>query len=317
MRDTASNSAASMVLSLLLIFTTGSALAQASATIQASETIEVSRVYAGKTIVLKPVIHWPSGNGPFGVVVVVNSSAGAEDIFLKATHPVMNKAGIAVAYLDTFTPRGVRDTISEQARVLTTDMAIDALYVAEALRKHPRIKPDKVAMQGQSKGAVATVHAATREWHSWSGNSLRPFDAHVAFAPSCELQFREPELVSPLFAMLGEKDDCTMPAPCVKLFERMRSAGQKITFEVVPGAVHSWSTHDYVRLPEGFSARNCADEPLYYTRDGFVSSKDGSKIGFADVYRRCGAKGFFAGGPSDKRGYVLEKAAAWLKQGGW
>jgi dienelactone hydrolase len=310
MRDAASNSAAWMVLSFLL-FTTGSALAEAP------ETMEVSRLQAGKTIVLKPVIHWPAGNGPFGVVVVINSSAGAEDKFLKATHPVMNKAGIAVAYLDTFTPRGVADTVSDQAKVVSSDMTIDALHVAEALRKHPRIRPDKVALQGQSKGAVATVHAATKEWYSWSGNSLRPFDANLAFAPSCELQFREPELVSPLFAMLGEKDDATLPGPCVKLFERMRSAGQKVTFEVVAGVVHSWSTHDYVRVPDGFSARNCADEPLYYARDGFVSSKDGSRIGFADVYKRCGAMGFFAGGPSDKRGYVLEKATAWLKRSGW
>jgi dienelactone hydrolase len=310
MWDTASKSAAWMVLSFLLIFTTGPTVAQAS------ETIEVARVQAGKIIVLKPVIHWPAGKGPFGVVVVVNSSAGAEDRFLKATDPIMNKAGIAVAYLDTFTPRGVTDTINDQAKVLTTDMAIDALHVAEALRKHPRIKPDRVAMQGQSKGAVATVHAATREWHSWSGNSLKPFDAHVAFAPSCELQFREPELVSPLLAMLGEKDDSTVPGPCIKLFERMKSAGQKVNFEVVAGAVHSWSTRDYVRVP-GFSARNCADEPLYYAKDGFVSSKDGSKIGFGDVYKRCGANGYFFGGPSDKRGYVLEKAATWLKQSGW
>jgi dienelactone hydrolase len=288
-----------------------------SASVKASETIEVPSVHAGATIVLKPVIHWPAGNGPFGIVVVVNSSAGDDDVFLKATHPVMNKAGIAVAYLDTFTPRGVKDTVRDQGKVITTDMAIDALRVAEALRRNPRIKPDKVAMQGKSKGAVATVHAATREWYSWSGNSLKPFDANIALAPSCELQFREPELVAPTFAMLGEKDDATVPGPCIRLFERMKAAGQKVTYEVVAGAVHSWSTRGYTRLPDAFSARNCADEPLYYARDGFVSSKDGSKIGFGDVYKRCGAKGFYFGGPADKLGYVLDKTTAWLKQSGW
>jgi dienelactone hydrolase len=267
--------------------------------------------------VLKAVVHWPPGNEPFGVVVVVNSSSGKDDIFLNTTHPVMNKAGIAVAYLDTFTPRGITDTVRDQSKVTSTEMAIDALHVAEALRKLRRIKPDKVALQGQSKGAVVALHAATREWHTWSGNSLRPFDASVAFAPSCELQFREPQLASPLFSMLAEKDDATVPGPCIKLFARMTAAGQKVTFEVVPGAVHSWSTRGYTLLPDAFSARKCADAPLFYTKSGFVSSKDGATIGFADVYKTCGAKGYMVGGAFDKRPYVLEKATAWLKQNGW
>jgi hypothetical protein len=35
------------------------------------------------------------------------------------------------------------------------------------------------------------------------------------------------------------------------------------------------------------------------------------------VYRKCGAKGFYFGGPADKLGYVLDKTTAWLKQNGW
>lgn len=97
----------------------------------------------------------------------------------------------------------------------------------------------------------------------------------------------------------------------------MKAAGRKVTYEVVPGAVHSWSTHGYIRVADAFSARNCADAPLYYARDGFVRSTDGAKIGFSDVHRVCGAFGYFAGGPSDKRPYILDKAAAWLTQNGW
>lgn len=127
--------------------------------------------------------------------MVVNSSGGKQDVFLSATHPVMLKAGIAVAYLDAYTPRNITDTIRDQAKITSTEMAIDALYVADALRKDRRVRTDRVALQGQSKGAVTALHAATREWHSWSGNTLKPFDASIAFAPSCELQFREPQLV--------------------------------------------------------------------------------------------------------------------------
>jgi dienelactone hydrolase len=299
---------------LLLVAAATTGLAQSSP----PQTVEVPRPVVGKAgIVLKPVIHWPSGNGPFGIVVVVNSSAGKQDVFLSVTHPVMLKAGIAVAYLDTFTPRGVTDTVSEQWKVSSTEMAVDALFVADALRRDRRIRPDRVALQGQSKGAVTALHAATREWHSWAGiTGLKPFDASIAFAPSCELQFREPELVSPLFAMLGEKDDGTLPGPCIRLFDRMKAAGQKITYEVVPGAVHSWSTSGYTRV-DGFSARNCADAPLYYAKDGFVRATDGAKIAFSDVHRVCGANGYFHGGPADKRPYILDKAAAWLKQNGW
>ena len=161
------------------------------------------------------------------------------------------------------------------------------------------------------------LHAATAEWHSYVGSSLKPFDAAVAFAPSCELQYSDPKLASPLLAMLGEKDDLTLPGPCVKLFERMKAAGQKVAWEVVPNAVHSWSTSGARREPNLYSARGCSDAPLYYTRAGFERSTDGKIIAFSDVLRVCEARGGTVGGPGDKRGYVLERAASWLKGQGW
>ena len=299
----------------LALFLLGSAVEAALA--QTPEVMEVSRFHDGKKVVLKPVIHWPTGNGPFGAVVVVNSSGGKGDAFLSATHPVMNKAGIAVVYLDTFTPRVISDTGRDQTQISSTEMAIDALNVADALRRHPRIKPEKIALQGQSKGAIAALHAATREWHAYSGNTLKPFDASVAFAPSCELQFREPELVSPLFAMLGEKDDFTLPGPCAKLFERMKAAKQNVTFEVVPGANHTWSTSGTFHDPTFYTLRKCAETPMFYTKSGFVNSRDGTLVKFQDIYRTCEARGSMVGGPRDKQTYILEKASAWLKQNGW
>lgn len=284
---------------------------------QNTETIEVQRKVGANAVVLKPVIHWPVGSGPFGAVLVVNSSAGKDDVFLKATHPVMNERGIATIYLDTFTPRGIIDTIHDQSQVSSTAMALDALTVLDTLRKHPRIRANRIAVQGHSKGGITSLHAATKQWHIWFGQSLKPFDASIAFAPTCELQFKEPELVSPLLSFLGEKDDTTLAAPCVSLFERMKSAGQQVDYEVVPGAIHSWSTYGYSRSSRGFTARRCADNPLYYTKDGFINSKNGARVALSEVYKICGEEGYFYGGPADKRPYILAKAADWLKSIGW
>ncbi len=284
---------------------------------QSAETIEIPRTIGGQTVTLKPTVHWPSGTGPFGAVLVVNSSAGKDDPFLKATHPVMNERGIATIYLDTFTPRGIKNTIRDHSQVSSTAMILDALQILEVVRKNPKIKADKVAIQGQSKGGIAALHAATQQWHLWFGQSFRPFDASIAFAPTCELQFKEPELVSPLMSFLGEKDDTTLAAPCVALFDRMKTAGQKVQYEVVPGAIHSWSTYGYSRSQTGFTARKCAKNPLYYTKDAFIDSRTGSKVALSDVYKICGEEGYFYGGPADKRSYILSKSADWLKSMGW
>lgn len=227
------------------------------------EVIEVTRTDGGRTVTLKPEIYWPSGTGPFGIVVVVNSSSGAQDIFLALTVVPMNRAGIAVAVLDAFTPRSVSSTAVDQTQVSSSQMALDALHVADVLRRDQRVKQGKIALQGHSKGGVTALHAATAEWHSFMGSSLKPFDAVVSFSPSCELQFRDPKLASPLLVMLGEKDDATVPGPCVKLFERMKAAGQEIAWEVVPGVEYTW---DASRLHDVQCAGLCRDPTLLYAR---------------------------------------------------
>lgn len=282
-----------------------------------AEIMEVAREDRGRTIYLRPEIHWPPGTGPFGVVIVVNSSAGPKDAFLTVSIEPLTKAGIAVATLDTFTPRDVQATAVNQKLVSSTQMALDALFVAEALHRNSRVRPDKIALQGQSKGGVTALHAATEGWRQFVRTTKQPFDATIAMAPSCELQFRDPMLVSPLFALMGEKDDNTLPGPCVKLFERMKSAGQPVVWEVVEGANHAWSTYGSYLSPNLFSIRNCADEPYYYTRKGFESSLTGQVIAFRQIFSRCGARGYMIGGSHDKRPYVLERAVKWLKGMGW
>lgn len=289
----------------------------ANAFAQRRETIDVTRVDNGRTIKFKPELFWPEGAGPFGIVIVVNSSAGAQDIFLAVTAAPMNKAGIAIAVLDTFSPRAVASTGVDQTQVSSTQMALDAFQVAQSLRSHPRIKGDKIAVQGHSKGGVMAMHAATAGFRDFAGVTYRAFDAAIAFSPSCEFQFRDPKLASPLLAMLAEKDDATVPGPCLKYFERMKANNQRITWEVVPKTWHSWSTTGTHFEANLYSARKCADEPLYYTRSGFESSKDGRIIPFAQIHTHCEARGYRIGGPGDKRAYVLNTAAAWLKTQGW
>lgn len=286
-------------------------------TAQANDVFDVPVNHGQRQIILKPSVHWPNGQGPFSIVVVVNSSAGASDVFLREPHLILNKANIAVAYLDTFSPRGIGMTGQDQTQVSSTEMALDAYRVAEALRRNPRVKPDKIALFGHSKGGITALHAATKAWQTLNAPSMKPFDASVALAPSCELQFREPELVTPLRVFLAEKDDLTLPTPCIRLFERMKSARQSVTYEVVRGAIHSWSTRGYKFDPTLYSARKCANSPLYYSSKGFVSSVDGSLISFRDGIARCESRGALIGGDGDKREYVLKQASAWLKKQGW
>src|SRR5260370_28659462 len=77
----------------------------------------------------------------------------------------LNKAGFATFVTDSFTGRGITNTITDQSQLSTYTMMNDAFAALAVLAKHPRIDPDKIAVMGFSKGAVPSLYASMNRFH--------------------------------------------------------------------------------------------------------------------------------------------------------
>ena len=183
----------------------------------AAETTTVERPHAAwerrkftAAVALRPTLHLPDGQAPFPLVIVVNSSAGARDFFLTQWPEALVAAGIAAVSLDTFTPRGIRNTTRDQSQISAFTMALDALATARHYAADPRIDPGRIVVSGHSKGASAAVHLANAEFYARYGASPA-FTAGMAFSPDCFLQFDNSDTVFPLHALSGEAPARGMP----------------------------------------------------------------------------------------------------------
>ena len=64
----------------------------------------------------------------------------------------LNKAGLATFVADSFTGRGITNTIADQSQLSSYTMMNDAFAALAVLAKHPRIDPDKIAGHGFLQG---------------------------------------------------------------------------------------------------------------------------------------------------------------------
>ena len=225
------------LISLLLCVAASSSIAAETVTVERTHLRGEPWKFEREEVKLEPILYLPDGQGPFRLVVIVNSSAGANDVFLTALPKALNKAGIAAVALDTFSPRGIKNTAFDQSQISTFTMALDALAVARHFAKDPRISRDKIAVSGHSKGAMATVLLANVRFYRRF--RVEPaFTAGVAFSPACFLQYSSSGSAFPLHALLGENDDYTPPRFCIPMFERMNGNPHSVSYEVIPDTTH-------------------------------------------------------------------------------
>jgi dienelactone hydrolase len=303
------------------VIVVGLGLASANAQTR-KERFEVDATWRDKAIKLKPEMHIPATPGPHGTVLIVNSSAGANDIFFSKSPDAFARQNIITVTLDTFTPRGIGNTVYDQSKITTKDMNLDALKVLERLRSDGRVKQGRIAIMGHSRGGIAAVFLASAGWYGWAGVPQVPnFDAGIALAPDCSAQTTGfMERTFPQFlAIMGEKDDYTVPKPCIALFQSAQAQSKNVEFHIIKGANHGFSTGPDRYDSQIVTLNGCADDPIVFTASDKkgVSMNARKEVAVSDIFKVCGKKGAHLGGSHEAIGEVLNLAGAWLKARGW
>jgi carboxymethylenebutenolidase len=153
--------------------------------------------------------------------------------------------------VDGFGPRGfpqgfAAGTYEQRPETINevTVRPLDAYGALTYLRSRNDVLPDRVALQGWSNGASATLASMS----STTPALKRPtpaagFRGAVAFYPGCRLkgEFDQGLLpYAPVRVFVGTADKEIDPAACSELVDKSRAEHGDITLEVYPGAGHDF-----------------------------------------------------------------------------
>ncbi len=175
----------------------------------------------------------------YPAVILIHGSGGVTanvDRWAREFHAI----GIAAFIVDCFTGRGVIETITDQTRLSSLTMIVDAYRALDHLAQHRNIDPDRIALMGFSKGGFATIYASLKRFHKMCGPKRAKFAAYIPFYPACATKYLEDEITvdAPIRIFHGSADDYVPVAPCRKYVARLRAAGRDVELTEYPGAHH-------------------------------------------------------------------------------
>ncbi len=217
----------------------------------------------GREVLLGGELRLPLGTAAkIPAVVLIHGSGGigsGPDFWART----LNEAGIAAFILDSFSGRGIVSTVEDQEQLNSLAMTVDAFRALDVLAAHPRIRADRIAVMGFSKGAVPAVYSAMDRFRAaYGGAASNRFAAHIGFYTPCNVAYEGDTKLSPVPIRLfhGISDDYVNIVPCRAYVARLKQAGVDVTLTEYPDSQHGFdspTTPALVAAPKAQSTRNC------------------------------------------------------------
>ena len=236
----------------------------------------------------------PSGQprGPMPAVVMMHGRAGAysslangkyDAATLSQRHLFWGRLWASQGYLailvDGFGPRGYPQgfgRFSYRSRPAELDEVtkrpLDAYAALAYLRAGPEVMRDRVALQGWSNGASATLASMAPDAPGTTAHDpAGGFHAALAFYPRCQLKGRFSggySAYAPLRVFVGDADEEISPRACGELLAR---AGGDVSLRFYEGATHDFD--DPGRSRQSLAANAQARKDAIQRSVGFFASE--------------------------------------------
>ena len=188
-----------------------------------------------------------------GAVVIVNGGSSPTDSREGQYARALSSAGYAVLAIDSYRPRGIVRTGSDNASISTYVQAHDALAARRYLVS-AGYAADRMAVMGTGRGGTIALLVADR---TFVQDEKGRFAAAMAITPGCLFHPKTPKPASRLFIAIGEKDDVAGVQPCKELAKEFAAAGGRVDVKVYPGSSN------------GFDG---SPNDLRMTRDSFIET---------------------------------------------
>jgi len=178
---------------------------------------------------------------------------------------VLNDLGVASFILDSFTGRGIVETITDQSRLGHLGMIFDAYRALDLLAGHPQIDASRIAIMGFSKGGFVALYSSMRRFQRCYGPANLDFGAYIAFYARCDIRYLDDEDLSdhPIRLFHGTADGYVPIDSCRRYVDRLRRAGKDVTLMELPGAHHAFDNPFYqkpVFMPDAEVPNRCRRE---------------------------------------------------------
>jgi dienelactone hydrolase len=211
------------------------AVAETSASIVDFET-PLSRLQP-----LQGYLRQPAGAGPSPAVVLLHGCDGRAQRLDARWGRRIAAWGYVTLTVDSFGPRGLKNTCSNGAPV---DLAFDAYRALGYLVQQQFVDSSRVAVLGFSQGAGQALSSVERGIVEQA--SPNKFRAAIGFYPHC-LGFKG-DMTVPTLILIGELDDWSLATECRNMVDgrddwgisRQKDQGVPIKLIVYPGAYHAF-----------------------------------------------------------------------------
>ncbi len=226
----------------------------------------------GQPVILAGELRLPRpGNDRLPAVVLLHGSGGVGGN-IPDWEQDLNTTGVATFVLDSFTGRGIVNTLYDQSQLGLLTVIVDAYRALDVLGEHPRIDATRIALMGFSSGGRAALYASLKRFQRMHGPMGQEFAAYIAFYPPCGTAFRDDENVSdkPIRIFHGSGDDFVPVAPCRAYVERLKAKGKNVQLTEYPGAGHLFDGRAFqtpLRLERAQTRRRCK---LAEAEDGVI-----------------------------------------------
>jgi dienelactone hydrolase len=264
----------------------GNAVEGAAAQSEPSATVVEIENPLGSAQPLQGYLRQTSRTGPSPAVVLLHSCNGNWLRLDERWGKRIGSWGYVTLTVDSFGPRGLKDTCNNGAPV---DLAFDAYRALNFLVRQPFVDPARVAVLGFSQGGWLALTSV--EHGSMEQTSQNKFRAAIAFYPRC-LGFKGDMTVSTL-VLIGELDDWTPANECRNMVDgrddwgisRRKSEGAPIRLIVYPGAYHAFDAPGLQtpiqflghRLEFNQAARDQSIEAVHEFLDATIGGKEQAK----------------------------------------
>lgn len=208
-----------------------------------SNPVDFPQLLAKKS--LAPQMIWglldlPPVTNKVPLVIMMSGSSGILPSTVKYV-TALNKMGIATLRVNSLTPRGVKETVTDQSAISLPMLVADAYAAFNFMAKYPAIDPQKIAIMGWSKGGLISLMTAFEDLNTRLIQiKSQRFAAHIAFYPACNVLFPDTHLDGkPWLYVHGGMDDYTSPDICLNLISKLRNS-TTITTVLFPNAYHAF-----------------------------------------------------------------------------
>ena len=207
---------------------------------------------------------------------------GANDLWARDFAEI----GVSTLLIDSFTARGISNTLEDQSQLGVLNMALDAYRALGMVRNHPRVDTSRIALIGFSRGGRTALYASLDRFNTMWNESGLEFAAYLPFYPDCTTTFIDDTKVrlAPVRIHHGDIDDYTSADRCIAYTEKLKAAGRDAQITIYKNAPHTFdsplSPPKPMPLANATTVRKCV---LTETTNGqIVSAPTGQPFTYAD-----------------------------------